>query len=476
MTSPHLYQALRQWGCTATAPTLAGVPLNRLLQAQATPAYIYSQAILDENLAQLRSALGAQFDIYYSIKANPHPAILRHFVLAGCGLELASRGELQRALAAGCRPSRLFMAGPGKTDEDLRAAIGAGIGELHLESLAEAARASTIAAQRGRRQPVAIRVNPSADVQGGSMRMGGRSLAFGIDEEELLNAVDRIERLPGLELCGIHLFAGTQIFAGTSFQTLFRRAVELAGAVADRIGRDLATIDFGGGLGVPYFPQDPELDWEGLARAAADALEQMRSHPRLKTARPVVEPGRLLTASAGVYLARVVDVKHSRGKRFVVLDGGMHHHLAASGNLGQVIKRNFPMAVLNRLDEPCVGAAQVVGPLCTPLDTVGRDVSLPEVAPGDVVAIFQSGAYSLTSSPIGFLSHALPQEIWLAGGEAIRLPSQFDHYFQSARPQGQILPSPSPPSGDAADMAAGPSLGMAAPIVPEPSTTDPSHS
>ncbi len=263
---------------------------------------------------------------------------------------------------------------------------------------------------------VAIRVNPVAAGQGGSMLMGGRPSQFGIDEERFLDAADLIEAKPELKLTGVHLFTGTQILDAEILGRQWAHGLDVGVRLARHIGRPISTIDLGGGLGIPYFPGDRPLDVGRVSEIAADLAATLRRTPEIAEARVLLEPGRFLAGPAGIYAARVIDVKISRGERFVIVDGGMNHHLAASGNLGQVIKRDYPVVAATRMADSPVGDAAVVGPLCTPLDVIGRRVPLPDVAPGDLVAVLQSGAYGLTASPVGFLSQPMPAEVLVADG------------------------------------------------------------
>jgi diaminopimelate decarboxylase len=251
------------------------------------------------------------------------------------------------------------------------------------------------------------------------MRMGGRAAAFGIDEEKLDQVIDLIFSLPQIEFHGIHLFTGTQILDANILITQYRKGLEISLRVARRTKKPFHTVDFGGGLGIPYFAYEHELDTDALRIGLEKLMQQIGRDPLLKNARFLVEPGRYLVGEAGVYIARVLDVKVSREKKFLILDGGMHHHLAASGNLGQTIKRNYPVAIVNRLSGPANAPGekvQVVGPLCTPLDVLARDIELPHAEVGDLIGVFQSGAYARAASPLGFLSHPAPPEVWVDRG------------------------------------------------------------
>jgi diaminopimelate decarboxylase len=242
-----------------------------------------------------------------------------------------------------------------------------------------------------------------------------------VDEEILDEVLDYVLAMPYLELCGIHLFAGTQILDATILLEQYRHGMELARRVSTRLGGPLCTLDFGGGLGVPYFPHEQELDLEALRIGLKLLCAEADADPQFAGTKYLVEPGRFLTAEAGVYVARISDIKVSRGKKFLIVDGGMNHHLAASGNLGQTIKRNYPIAILNKLAAPPEELVDIVGPLCTPLDTLARGITLPRAEIGDLVGIFQSGAYGRSASPLGFLSHPPPPELFLADDKEVQV-------------------------------------------------------
>jgi diaminopimelate decarboxylase len=427
--------AAKHYGCSAGELTIDDQSIGVLADRYGTPLYVYSSRVLARKWALLRETF-PEFAISYSVKANPNRAILEYFLGQGAGLEIASAGELMLGLEAGCPPDRLLFAGPGKTEAELRLALERGVGEIHLESPREAARISAIARQLRTRARVAVRVNAGGDVQGGAMRMGGKPAPFGVDEETLDAVVDELARDPAIELRGLHLFTGTQILDHSVLARQYRKGLELARRVANRLERPLHTLDLGGGLGIPYFANETDLDMRELHSDVAALLTEARREPRLAGLRFVIEPGRYLVGEAGIYVARVNDVKASRGKTFLILDGGMNHHLAASGNLGQVLKRNFPIAILNKLEKDPSETVDIVGPLCTPLDTLAREVALPAADVGDLVGIFQSGAYGLTASPVHFLGHPSPPEI-LVGAGTVRL----------MRHRGSLGPGTANPTG-----------------------------
>jgi diaminopimelate decarboxylase len=396
---------------------IGGVPVSVLAEAYGTPVFVYDKKILDTKLDALRNTLPSGFVVSYSVKANPNKAVLCHFVSRGCGLEIASAGEFQHALGAGCDPKDILFAGPGKTEAELELVMSNAIGEIHLESLVEAKRAAVIASRLGIRQGVAVRINPAGEAEGGAMRMGGRPAPFGVDEETLDHVLDIVLAESSLNLCGIHLFAGTQILEAATLVQQYRHGLEIARRVVKRIGRPLHRLDFGGGLGIPYFSHEKELDLKQAREGLAVLFAGITDDADFAGTQFLVEPGRFLVGEAGIYLTRINDIKISRGKKFLILDGGMNHHLAASGNLGQTIKRNYPVAIANRLDAPVDDTVDVVGPLCTPLDTLARSAALPHAEIGDLFVIFQSGAYGRSASPLNFLSHPAPPEVWVDSGQ-----------------------------------------------------------
>ncbi|HVL72499.1 MAG TPA: type III PLP-dependent enzyme [Beijerinckiaceae bacterium] len=393
---------------------VGGLSVAALARTHGTPLYVYDAGILRARVRALKSAVAGFAGLCFSAKANPNPAVLRVFVEEGTGIEVASGAEYLRARAAGCAPERILFAGPGKSEEELALALEGGVGEIHVESFEEIERLAALARRCGRAAPVGIRINPAAAAQGGAMRMGGRASPFGFDEEILADVV-RAVAAAGLDLTGLHLFAGTQILDADVLAGQWRHALALSREIARLAGRPPRTIDLGGGLGIPYFAGDGELDLDRLRAHAARLRAELGP---LGNPAVVLEPGRWLAGPAGLYVAQVNSAKVSRGTRFAVLDGGLHHHLAASGNLGAVVKRDYPIVAPARMDEPAAGTFSVVGPLCTPLDTLGRQVPLPDLSAGDLVAVLQSGAYGLTASPVGFLGHPMPAEVLVEDGRA----------------------------------------------------------
>jgi diaminopimelate decarboxylase len=411
---------------------IGGIAASELAAHYGTPLFVYDASVIDRKWDLLRKTLPPEFSIYYSVKANPSQAVLKRFLAKGAGLEIASAGEFHQAQNAGCPPGKIVFAGPGKTEAELELVLGHGIGEIHVESLREAERIVAIARRRGIRARVALRVNPGGEAEGGAMRMGGRPAPFGVDEENLEDLLGQLLSMDALEIAGIHVFIGTQILNFEVLLSQYRKGLDITRRAAAILKRPLSTLDFGGGLGIPYFAHERILDEEKLREGMDALIATVRGDPSFSGTRFFLEPGRYLVGEAGVYVTRINDIKESRGKKFLIVDGGMNHQLAASGNLGQTIKRNYPVAVLNKLANPAEEIVEVVGPLCTPLDVLARGINLPAADVGDLVGVFQSGAYARSSSPLGFLSHPAPPEVWIENGchRLIRRRGEPDDYLR----------------------------------------------
>lgn len=388
---------------------VGGVPLERLTaRVGSTPYFAYDRAAVTRTVGALRDALGAGVEVGYAVKANPMPALVGHLAGLVDWLDVASAGEMATALDTGQDPARVSFAGPGKTDVELERAVAAGV-LVELESAREAARVLRAGEAIGVRPRVAVRVNPDFAVKGSGMRMGGGPQQFGVDVEQVPHLLVLLADLD-LDVEGFHLFAGSQNLHADLVREAHARTVDLLLALADRLPEPVRYLNVGGGLGIPYAERDRPLDPEDVAAPLA-ALVAERVRPRQPDAHVVLELGRYLVGESGVYVTRVVDRKVSRGRTYLVVDGGMHHQLAASGNLGQVIRRNYPVAIGNRLSHDERETVDVVGCLCTPLDVLGEQVDLPVADVGDLVVVLQAGAYGRTASPQQFLGHPAPAEV-----------------------------------------------------------------
>lgn len=377
-------------------------------EAGDTPLFVYDIDIVAAQVRRLRDAMPSRLSIHYAIKANPFAPLLERMTSLVDGFDVASGGELERALEAGMAPEHISFAGPGKRDDELKAAISAGI-TLNLESEGEADRALAIAARLGRTPCLAVRVNPDFDLRGSGMRMGGGAKPFGVDASRAAALAKRVLEA-GADWRGWHIFAGSQALDPMALIETQAATIALAARLSDDVGASPPLVNLGGGFGIAYFPGDERLDIRPIGVALDDALEKRPDI--LKTSEFALELGRWLVGEAGVYLTRVIDVKESQGETFVIVDGGLHHQLAASGNFGTVVRRNYPIAIANRFGgDPSTDPVSVVGCLCTPLDRLGDKVSLPSVKAGDLVAIFLAGAYGASASPAAFLGHPPPGEL-----------------------------------------------------------------
>ena len=379
-------------------------------EAGDTPLFVYNMGIVERQVRDLREAMPPQVSVHYAVKANPYPALLERMTRLVDGFDVASGGEMVRALEAGINAAHVSFAGPGKRDDELIAAIDAGV-TLNLESEGEARRALAIADKRGRTPRLAVRVNPDFDLKGSGMRMGGGAKPFGVDADRAAGLARSLIDA-GVDWRGWHIFAGSQALdAGALIETQ-AATVGLAARLSDAVGATPPLVNLGGGFGIPYFPGDQRLDIAPIGGALGQTLEARADI--LADSAFAMELGRWLVGEAGVYLTRVVDVKQSQGETFVVIDGGLHHQLAASGNFGTVVRRNYPMAVANRYGmPPAEEAVTVVGCLCTPIDKLGDKVALPPVVEGDLIAIFAAGAYGASASPSAFLGHPPALELLL---------------------------------------------------------------
>jgi diaminopimelate decarboxylase len=387
---------------------VGGVPLTELAQRVGrTPFYAYDRSLITQRVELLRKQLPADIHLHYAIKANPMPAVVQHLARLVDGLDVASAGELKVALAAGMNPGAISFAGPGKTDSELSEALAADI-IVNLESEREMERFDAVGKSNGKRPRVAVRVNPDFELKSSGMKMGGGPKQFGVDAERVPEMLTRIGQL-ALDFQGFHIFSGSQNLRADAITEAQEKTIELAIRLAEHAPAPVRLLNIGGGFGIPYFPGERPLDIAAVGANLARLLDGMKR--RLPETRVVIELGRYLVGEAGIYVCRVIDRKISRGGVFLVTDGGLHHHLAASGNFGQVIRKNYPVVVGNRVVGSKREVVSVVGPLCTPLDLLADCMEMAEADVGDLVVVFQSGAYGLTASPTAFLSHPAPAEV-----------------------------------------------------------------
>ncbi|HYW75873.1 MAG TPA: pyridoxal-dependent decarboxylase, exosortase A system-associated [Gammaproteobacteria bacterium] len=387
---------------------IGGMPLGQLAeQVGSTPFYAYDRTVMTGRVKELRRHLPRSIDLHYAIKANPMPAVVQHMAGLTDGLDVASARELRTALDTGMDPERISFAGPGKKPEELKCAIAAGV-IVNLESFTELDRTGEVGTALGIRPRVAVRVNPDFELKTSGMKMSGGPKPFGVDAEQVPEMLHRIAQMD-VAFYGFHIFSGSQNLRAEAIMEAQAQTAELAIRLAEHAPAPIRILNIGGGLGIPYFPGDRRLNVAPIGEHLHTMAE------RLGTVMPqvqlVLELGRYLVGEAGIYVCRVLDRKISRGRVFLVTDGGLHHHLAASGNFGQVIRKNYPVGLAQTSGQRELEEVSVVGPLCTPLDILADRTYLPQPTIGDLVVVFQSGAYGYSASPLRFLSHPDPVQL-----------------------------------------------------------------
>jgi diaminopimelate decarboxylase len=397
-----MHAAMNQFDVSNGELIVGGIGLSRLAdRVGRTPFYAYDRSLIATRVAELRAALPKSVKLHYAMKANPFPALVCFIAPLLEGIDIASGRELQLALDAGASPVEISFAGPGKSAAELRQAVAAGI-LINIESIREVLLLEALSSSLGTPARVAVRVNPDFELKGSGMKMGGGPKQFGVDVEEVPALLARIQSA-GLAFEGFHLFAGSQNLRAESICEAQRQSFELALRLAEHAPSPVRFLNLGGGFGIPYFPGEQHLQLSAISSNLYELSERARAE--MPEASLVIELGRYLVGEAGIYVARILERKVSRGQVFLITDGGLHHHLAASGNFGQVIRKNYPVTIGTRAGPGPREQASVVGPLCTPLDLLADRMELPVAAAGDLIVVFQSGAYGASASPQNFLSH-----------------------------------------------------------------------
>jgi len=383
-------------------------PLTMLAQQVGqTPFYAYDRALISQRIAALKMQLPSPLELHYAIKANPMPALVQHIAGLTQGLDVASLGEMQIALNTGIAPIDISFTGPGKSNQELAAALAAGV-IINVESPRELARLTDRAKAQKVKANLSLRVNPDFELKTSGMKMSGGAKPFGIDAEQLPQILQTLDQ-QHLTFYGLHIFCGSQNLRSEALIDAHNKTFALARSLSQHLTTPLRWLNIGGGFGVPYFPGDQRLDLDPVCENLKRLIKTYQGD--FKNTQMIVELGRYLVAEAGIYVCEVIDKKVSRGETFVITNGGLHHHLAASGNFGQVIRKNYPVGVGNRLHSEEKETVSIVGPLCTPLDILASKMSLPPIDVGDLIVVYQSGAYGLTASPQGFLSHPAALEV-----------------------------------------------------------------
>lgn len=389
---------------------IGGLPLSQLaLRVGQTPFYAYDRTALNSRVAELRQQMPAKLKIHYAMKANPMPAVVQHMATLVDGFDLASANEMKTALDTIMPSKHISFAGPGKRRHELEQAIAAGV-TLNVESIHELETIAQLSEQTGLIAKVALRINPAFELKSSGMKMGGGAKQFGIDEEIIPSVLKQIKSL-GLSFQGFHIYSGSQNLKAEAIIEAQQKSLQLAVKLAEYCPSTILKLNIGGGFGIPYFPGDKPLDIRAVGEALGNEMEITQQN--IPEAEIIIELGRYLVGEAGIYVTRIIDKKKSRGQTFLVVDGGLHHHLAASGNFGQVIRKNYPVNIGNKINQQATETVNIVGPLCTPLDILAEKIKLPEAEIGDYVVLYQSGAYGLTASPTAFLSQPKSKEVLL---------------------------------------------------------------
>ena len=404
----------------------AALPSAELLEHSGSgPAYVYELDEVRAAYRDLRAALPEPSRIYYSLKANPHPAVAAELQLLGCRAEVTSAGELRSALNAGYRADACLYTGPAKQPAEVEYALGQGVRFYSVDSPSQLRLVAEAAGEHGTRVRVLLRVNPDQPPTGTSLAMTGEPSQFGADAAWVLSQPQDFAPTPWCDVQGFHLFVGTNISDPGDLLATFESTIRLAAKLTAAHGDRPQVIDLGGGFGHPFAQAGQRPRFTGIRENLSGLLDECL--PGWRQGRPQIafESGRYLVGAAGTLLCTVRDVKKSKGRTFVILDSGIHH-LGGMSGLRRVPRITPTLAPAAGLDdsaapgEPAADGAtpaaqpdcDIVGPLCTPLDSWARGVTLPRRhRSGDVVAVPNVGAYGLTGSLVGFLSHDPPAEI-----------------------------------------------------------------
>ena len=404
---------------TITIP-FKGIDLNRIVEEYGTPCYVYDTRFVRDRIRILKNNLGSDFALYYAVKANPNTELLSMLSQETDGVDISSGGELQLSLKGGFKAGNMSFAGPGKSSKELKEAIKHNIGSISIESVNELNKVQKIAEELDSNADVSLRINPVQVFKEFAIKMGGRSSQFGIDEERCGKFFTLLEESSNCNFVGYHVYSGTQCLIPEALINNFKNTMKIVKKFVNEFAFVPQQINFGGGFGVPYYKKQSPLPAEEVSTTLSNVFSDFKKELNLPTLTGIIELGRFIMAEAGYYITQVVDKKNSRDTVYCVLNGGMNHHLAASGNFGQVIRKNFKIINISNPDNNKTEIVTFVGPLCTTIDIMGSKVEIPQVTIGDYIGFMNSGAYTLTASPLRFLSHPEPVEIMVSGYDNVK--------------------------------------------------------
>ncbi|MBT2282943.1 type III PLP-dependent enzyme [Paenibacillus polymyxa] len=401
--------------------------MQLLADEYSTPLFLYDGDFLKEHILNIQKLLHPAVEIFFSLKSNGSLGIASLINSFGCGIEVASQGELFLAIQAGYDSQDIVFSGPGKKPCELEYAIKQNIYCIITESLEELLIISNLAEEHNVIVPIGLRINPDSDLAKTSIKMAGVPRQFGVDENQIPLFLEEIKKTPNISFRGIHVYTGTQILDYEQIISTFSYTLKLAKYIKVNFGIECEMVDLGGGLGVPYFSHENELNLSALSSELRNLIDDyLLFSPKTRF---ILESGRYILAESGTYITKVLYKKHSKGEIFLVVDGGLNHHAAATFR-GRTLRNTFPMILIKKddLDPITTEKVSVVGPLCTPEDCLAKGIILPIAQPGDYLCIQKSGAYTLTYSPMRFLGHATPLELLVFNGETyiIREPGKME--------------------------------------------------
>lgn len=379
-----------------------------------TPQYLYDFPAIQNRITEVKSLLPSSVRLYYAVKANPNLKLLGYLKPLIDGLDISSGGEIKQSIQAGYKTNSMNFAGPGKTKEELEFAVKNKIGSLSIESSSDLVRLDLVASKLKQKANVLVRINPSKLVNKFAMKMGGKATQFGVDEEDLDTVINVVKKSDNLGFLGFHVYSGTQCLDAQALLENYAYTLDLVEKLIGKHDLSIKKIDLGGGFGIPYFAGEHPLVFAGFK---AELSKLLANFEKMSGQKPeyILELGRYLVAEAGHYVTKLINQKHSKGTTYYILDGGMHHNLAAAGYLGQVIRKNYKVRNLSRNPGKTV-KVNLAGTLCTPLDTMATNLEVPESEIGDIIVFYNSGAYAFSASPLLFLSHETPPEVLYKDG------------------------------------------------------------